>query len=502
MNRTDLFWPNIVLITIDSLRRDRLGCYGYRKNISPNIDRLSETSFVFLNAFSSGPNTPHSFMGIMASQHPFSSRELSIRHCQSTLAEILLENGYWTQGFNAGNPWVSQYYGYDKGFSELVDFLELQSTNDPGFKFVLNKKSGESVEIRRVPYFKEIPLRGMLRRCLPQVVRRDARRFIQGLRNFFSYMDHIKVKLEIEKPFTRSLIQWIMRNDKEPFLLWTHFMTVHEPYAPAMIDQLRVNKKILWKYKVNRLRRETEHRLQNNTITTSYVNQLSSLYDAEIRRVDRWVGKILRALRRKGVYDRSCVILCSDHGEEFFEHGGLFHSAKLNDELLRVPLLIHLPGQKLKQVASRRVGLIDLLPTIAGYLGIVFDSNSYEGDSFAEMLVGAPVRGEDGRILAAEAFYDQNEIIIGFNPYDTCCVARRLCLYNGNMKFIADCTQEKLEIYNMEKDPLETNDLSKTHPELKRLAKALIREHLRNNERKRLSMAMRKHPRLNPKLCL
>jgi hypothetical protein len=440
-------------------------------------------------------------MGIMASQYPFISKELSVRNCPSTLADILLESGYWTQGFNAGNPWVSQYYGYDRGFSELIDFLELQSINDPGFKFVLNRKSVESVKMRRAPYFKEIPLRGMLRRCLPQVVRRDARRFSQGLRNFFSYMNHIKVKLEIEKPFTRSVIQWIMRNDQEPFLLWTHFMTVHEPYAPPMLDQLRVNKKVLWKYKVNRLRRETEHRLQNNTITTSYINQLSSLYDAEIRRVDRYVGKILRALRQKGVYDRSCVILCSDHGEEFFEHGGLFHSAKLNDELLRVPLLIHLPGQKLKQVASRRVGLIDLLPTIAEYLGIVFDSHSYEGQSFAEMLARPSVRSEDGRILAAEAFYDQNEIIIGFNPYDTCSVARRLCLHNGKMKFIADCTQQKLEIYNMEKDPLQRNDLSETYPELKKLATAMIREHLRNNERRRIALLMRKHPHPTEGLC-
>ena len=502
MNGNETSRPNIVLITIDALRRDRLGCYGYFKNTSPNIDHLSETSFIFENAFSSGPNTPHSFMGIMASQYPFSSKELSVRHCPSTLAEILVENGYWTQGFNAGNPWVSRYYGYDRGFSELIDFLELQTINDPGFKFVLSKEKLQGLNSQRDPYPRNFRLRSKLRHCVPQGLRAHMKRVVGRLADYFSYMDHIKVKLEIERRFIPSVIEWIMQNDREPFFLWIHFMTVHEPYAPPIIDQFLANRKVLWRNSVNRLRREAEYRLRNNTITSSYSSQFSSLYDAEIRRVDRYVAKIMRTLHKRGVYKRSCVILCSDHGEEFFEHGGLFHSSKLDDEVLRVPLLMHLPEQNSRQIVSQRVGLIDILPTIAEYIGVDFDCNIYEGRSFGSGFSGLLSQHQNERILAAEVFYDQNEIIIGFSPYDTCCEARRLCLHNGKMKFIADCTQQKLEIYNMEKDPLQRNDLSDTYPELKKVAKAMIKDYLRNSERKRIVLTLRNHPQLNPKSCL
>ena len=492
MRGNNVLRPNIILITIDALRRDRLGCYGYHKNTSPNIDCLARTSLMFRNAFSSGPNTPHAFMGIMASQYPFTSKELSVRNCPSTLADILLENGYWTQGFNAGNPWVSRYYGYDRGFSELIDFLELQSIDDPGLKLVFKKERLEMMDTQGSSYLKEIALQSVLRHCLPKFLRAHMTRVARRLADYFFYMDHIKVKLKIERRFTPSVIEWIMRNDREPFFLWIHFMTVHEPYAPPIIDQVLANRKVLWRNSVNRLRREAEYRLQSNAITPSYKSQFSSLYDAGIRRVDRYIGSIMRALNKRDVYHRSWIILCSDHGEEFFEHGGLFHSSKLDDEVLRVPLLMRLPEQDFSRIVSQRVGLIDLLPTIAEYIGIDFDRNVYEGRSFGKIPNGSLCEDGDERILAAEVFYDEHNISIGFNPYDTCGVPRRLCLHNGKFKFIADCTRQNLEIYNVEKDPLERNDLSKTHPRLRKVAEDIIREHLRNSERKRLAFARKK----------
>jgi arylsulfatase A-like enzyme len=190
--------------------------------------------------------------------------------------------------------------------------------------------------------------------------------------------------------------------------------------------------------------------------------------------------------------------LCADHGEEFFEHGGLFHSSKLDDEVLRVPLLTHLPEQNSCQFVSQRIGLIDFLPTIAEYIGIDFDPNIYEGLSFEKILNGSSHQERDERILAAEVFYDENNISIGFNPYDTCGVPRRLCLHNGKFKFVADCTRQNLKIYNVETDPLERNDLSKTHPELRRVAEAMVREYLRRSERRRLAFVRRKFPHLEP----
>jgi arylsulfatase A-like enzyme len=411
---------------------------------------------------------------------------------------MLLENGYRTQDFNAGNPWVSRYYGYDRGFSQLVDFLDLQPDSNPGFKFVRKEKEPKIVSVGKPSYFRTFPFQSMARSCMPQTVRRFARKLIQELKDRLCYTDHIKIKLDIERQFTPRVIQWIMGNDREPFFLWIHFMTVHEPYAPPLIDQLKVNHTVLWRNSVNRLRREAEHRLKNDVVTRTYLDRFSSLYDAEIRRVDRHVGKILKALHRKGMYDRSCIILCSDHGEEFFEHGGLFHRSKLYDELLRVPLLIHLPGQKSCQIVSGRVGLIDLLPTIADYLGIKIDLGNCEGESIGGMLTGTPSHGEERRVLAAETFYDSSETIFELNPYDTCGAARRMCLHNGKLKLIVDYCQKTLAIYDVERDPSERNDLSKTHPRLKKIAEPIVREYLRNSEKRRIVLSMRKHSHRRP----
>jgi arylsulfatase A-like enzyme len=489
------------------MRHDRLSCYGYHKHTSPNIDHLAQKAFVFHNAFSSGPNTPPAFMGIMASQHPFSSKELSVRKSPPTLAEIFRENDYWTQGFNAGNPWVSQYYGYDRGFSELTDFLDLQPITNPGFKFVLNRGKRESVNTLKGNHPINAYLRSVVKRFMPQFLRTHLRQIPQKLFRVIGdclfYTDHIKVKLEIERQFTPAVTQWIMRNDHEPFFLWIHFMTVHEPYAPPVIDQILTNHSVLWRHSVNSLRREAENVLLTNTMTASYLNKFSNLYDAEIRRVDRNIGKVLRALQKKSVYERSCIILCADHGEEFFEHGGLFHRSKLYNELIKVPLLIHLPDQKFHRSVSKRVGLIDLLPTIAEYLGIDIDPAVYEGESFAEMLGTLPSRqGENEKMLAAEAFYDQGDTIFNFNPFDLYSVNRRMCLHNGKVKFIFDCSGQTVEIYNMERDPYERNDLSKTYPQLKKIAEAMIRKYIRDSERKRIALTMKKnlHSKLKSRL--
>ena len=121
--------PNIILITVDSLRVDHLGCYGYDKPTSPNLDEFAKQGDLFTHAFSSGPNTPHAFPGIMAARSSLMSKRLGLFDTPVTLAEVLQNAGYTTVGINAANPYCSSYFKYNRGFEEFHDYLDLTLDN-------------------------------------------------------------------------------------------------------------------------------------------------------------------------------------------------------------------------------------------------------------------------------------------------------------------------------------------------------------------------------------
>jgi arylsulfatase A-like enzyme len=134
----------------------------------------------------------------------------------------------------------------------------------------------------------------------------------------------------------------------------------------------------------------------------SAAREMAELYDGEIRYWDEHLGRLLEALRRRADWDRTVVIACSDHGEEFYEHGGWWHGATLFDEQLRVPLLVRLPrGELAGSVEARWVGLIDVAPTVVRLAGVAAPAGMAPGvDLFASG--GAP------RTMFAEEDYEHN----------------------------------------------------------------------------------------------
>jgi len=118
---------NLLLITIDALRADHLGCLGYSKKVSPYIDQLASEGALFSQAIANGPRSPASFPSILASIYQSAGAEQGIPQEATTLAEILKKYGYVTAGFCAGNVYISRYYGYQKGFDLFQDFLALES---------------------------------------------------------------------------------------------------------------------------------------------------------------------------------------------------------------------------------------------------------------------------------------------------------------------------------------------------------------------------------------
>ena len=306
---------NIVLITIDTLRADHLSCYGYRRNTSPNIDKIAKEGILYTKALATSSWTSPSMASIMTSLYPISHgvshgiirdgkvyKQEILSPDLHTLAETLKSNGYTTFGAVA-NVHMVEELGFAQGFDYYYceGFDEASAIND--------------------------------------VV--------------FSWEDKIK--------------------KSKKFFLWVHYFDPHGSYLarlPWINDYIaelgRLGNTDFSKINMKELRtfiptfKEKRH----------FLEQLIALYDSEINYVDYYIGHLIAKLR----LDRnSLLIITSDHGEEFLDHDSVGHGRTLYQELIHVPLIIKLPfasKNSVNSVNEELVSIIDILPTILGVLGI------------------------------------------------------------------------------------------------------------------------------------
>jgi arylsulfatase A-like enzyme len=311
---------NVVLISIDTLRADHLGLYGHSRPTSPTLDRLAESSVVFDRFFNNGGTTLPVHMSMMTSLPPYThkvipSHNRRLEDERVTLAERLAEAGWATAAFTDGG-WVRRQFGFDQGF---------QTFDDSG---------------------------GRLATILPKA------------------------------------LDWVEERADQPFFLFVHTYDVHSewnelPYecpgdgqftfiSPEELtyepcsDGKCASEKLAW---INQ-RLWSEPDLGARLIRSGIHRQLALLYDGCIRYVDGKVAELIELLRERGLYDRTLLIVTSDHGESFLEHNALLHKSPF-EENLRVPLLIKFPDSR---YGGRRVGhngtTIDLAPTVLETLGL------------------------------------------------------------------------------------------------------------------------------------
>ena len=347
--------PNIILITADSLRPDHLGCYGYARDTSPNIDRLASESIQFTHAFSDGPNTPHAFPAIMASRPALASKRLGLFDAPNTLAELLKAAGYQTLGFNSANPYVSRFFQYHRGFDHFRDYLDLPTSSSNARAETSSNGSGKRQSSRPGDSILSVP------------------KF--DLRNYVLSEENSRSKASLESTINREIIEHIPRQPQQPFFLWVHYMDTHYPYLPQRQAQLRLG--------VTPIEREENlglNRMVRESVVTSpgALKKIVNLYDASVRQLDDKIGQVLDFLQQTGLYDSSLLVLTADHGEEFMEHGDLQHKSKLYDELLHVPLLVKLPEADKGSVRNELISLIQLAPTILSVAGV---ENPFENKS-------------------------------------------------------------------------------------------------------------------------
>lgn len=301
--------PNVILLTIDALRRDTLGCYG-GGNLTPTLDRLAEKGTKFFRACSTGPYTQAAFPGILTSSYYLDyGRQKMFSGKRVLISEALSQAGIATAAFHS-NAYLADYFGWNRGWDVFYDSMDEEVTEERPYLRAeeLNKKAAEWMASRR--------------------------------------------------------------DKKKPFFLWLHYMDVHEPYAPEKRCLAAVDP-TLDMSQVQMLALFRQVLLKRDVSDKGAVETLKKLYLAHVREVDEAVGHLWDLLNQTGSLRETALIVTSDHGDEFGEHGGLSHDGKMFAELIDVPLIIYGPGPSLSgPVFDRVVSTIDIPPTVAGLFGL------------------------------------------------------------------------------------------------------------------------------------
>ena len=361
---------NLILISIDTLRADHMSCYGYERDTSPEICSFFADGTRFENAYSQSSWTAPAHASMFTGLLP-------ARH-----------------GVTYG-PLIPTLTGHSTVFELL---------HDEGY-FTAALYGG-----------------GYVNPVMPD-----------------SHIDFKRI-IELRRDLGRQLEGALRSKPKEqPFFLFLHGYDVHTPYAPQEnyfaeprpeIDRLsRENRYCKYQNAADRSRYLDPDSIPSDRSTQEY---LESLYDSEILEVDRSLGRFFRHLRSRGLLDRTIVILTSDHGEEFWDHGSCEHVKTVHNELLHVPLFVRIPGDAGRVETTPVAANVDVLPTLAEALGW----------PALESIDGASVLRPVPRDIFSEAqfHYDSQHL-------------RRYSVVRGNQKLIYDANADTRAMFDLESDP-------------------------------------------------
>lgn len=357
---------NLVLITIDSLRADAVGIYGYDRDTTPNLDAFARDAVIFRNAYAPSAKTPTSIPAIFSGRYP-SELIRSDHHFASYsdgnvfLAEILKRRGYTTLGFPA-HWYFEPQYGLNQGFDVWSPFT---------------------------------------------VVARQ--------------MEDVPTARPVVEAATTALreVDPLVKADDSPYFLWAHFLDPHKNY--------------IWHGELQQFGETPRDR-----------------YDHEVLYADLWLGELLATLRARPDWARTVVVVTSDHGEAFGEHGYDFHGFGLHEHQLRVPLVVRIPGVPARTV-TQRVGLIDLPPTLLDLANVPpqspvrFEEMKLRGRSLVPPAMGEPV--PDLPVFA--------EMPAARAPK----TSARLAFIKGTWKLMHDTDGDRWQLFNLAGDPGELNNL-------------------------------------------
>jgi len=405
---------NLVICVIDAARVDHMGCYGYSRNTTPNIDRLAAESLVFEQHFCQYPQTKGSTASLFTALYPDTHLTFAWRTMDPstfTLAEGLKAAGFHNAFFSS-NPWASPETGIGEGF----DWVRPVRRTVGGRRGAGGRAGGVAGPGAAL----QAPGRG-----IPAGTRR---------------------------PETLLALagEWLQQAPPQPFSAYLHFMPPHTPYdAPEEMKQLFAGKPVpgyrRGKYPfrgIDDVGGASEH--------DSPGPDLVNLYDANFLWADWAVGEVERLLREAGLWDNTLFILTADHGETFGEHGYKWHPSCPYDEVIRIPLVIKFPGSGGPVGRIRALTeTIDLLPTIFDLYRLSYPSEHIQGRSLVPLIAGEVSKVRD-YVFARTSGDPPAYVVRDFHS--------ALLLYYGR--------GGKLRaLYDLDADPGQTRNVIKQQPE-------------------------------------
>ena len=334
---------NVVLFSIDTVRDDHLSCTGYPRPTTPWLDLLARESAWFRDAASTSSYTlpAHASMltGQLPSRHGAESEASGRDHVwldRSDLVAARLREAGWQTAAFTGGVYLSAKFGLDQGFDQY-DAVDL------------------ALE-RRARRYESEPATGQ------PAFNRAFRR---------------------QRTFGHAL-DWIRGHADGPFFLFLHTYLVHE-YLPAARHEARFHGAC-----ASALADEEQDFLRVRNLkkrpTAADVDHFVDLYDAALCEADELVGRLMTTLRETGELEQTVVVVVSDHGEEFLDHGLLAHGRTLYDEVLRVPLIVRAPGRAAVEVRTP-VSLADIAPTLLDLCGVA-PQHEMDGRSLVPLIDG------------------------------------------------------------------------------------------------------------------
>jgi len=385
-NQTDL---NIVLISIDTLRADHLQCLGYKRQTTPVIDKLAKEGCIFANmqAASSWTAPAHAsiFTGLYPSVHGCNTSASPIAADVPTLAELLSRAGYNTAAFTA-NPTLQRELGLHRGFGlfdNITVDLWLSITN-----LLFGEKNSSHTAATS-----------------------DA--------------------------LTRSILGWLAENHTKKFFLFALYFDPHDDYTPPVPYDTMFDPD--YKGSASGIVRDL---IAGKQPSLRDIEHIKALYDGEIRFTDDCIGKVMTFLDASGHKDDTLIVVLSDHGEEFWDHGRVRHGITLYQEVLRVPLIIRCPSLI---PAERRIDTVisqvDVMPSILDFAEITLPEQT-QGASLKPWITDQGARKAE---IHTAVF---SELDIRGRIHD-------LAVICTDKKAIYDTVEKKSWLFDLRADPYE-----------------------------------------------
>lgn len=409
---------NIIFISVDTLRPDHLGCYGYNRQTSENIDKLAKDSVLFRNAYATSPWTLSSHMSMFTSlyvhNHRVYNQKQALDDSIITGTQLLRRNNYFTVAFTDGG-FLNGLFGFANGFN-------------------LYQQSSASLKIATSAF-----------------------------------------------SLYKKASKWLEENLDKSFFLFLHTYQPHDPYfTPAPYNFKFLDHADSLK-RVNLSSYLGGPKYIYKPLSDEERKNIVALYDAEIYYTDQMlIEPLIKFLKKNNLYDKTMIIFTSDHGEQFYEHSGWVHGYNLYEETIKVPLIIKFPYNVYKgKIINTAVSIVDIMPTILSVANSMKRNMKMDGINLLSVIKGKNIE----RIIISDV---APNIAAYHNPKRAALIKNSVkIIYNDkfaetNYAFFKyrPPANNKIELFNLIKDPYEKNNVATTHAELaSNMLKKLLQFH-------------------------